>query len=62
MKSVYDYSDKNHIPMILIWNWKGEVSLKDTASQEVHSFGIADDEVITGEISDRIQRSSRIQA
>ena len=62
MKSVYDYSDKNHIPMILIWNWKGEVSLKDIASQEVHSFGIADDEIITGEISDRIQRSSRIQA
>ena len=62
MKSVYDYSDKNHIPLIIIWNWKAEVSLKDTASQESAVLDRNDEGRIIGEISDRIQRSSRLQA
>lgn len=34
MKSVYEYTEKNCIPLILSRNWKGERMLKDTRTQE----------------------------
>lgn len=34
MKSVYEYTEKNCIPLILSCNWKGERILKDTRTQE----------------------------
>ena len=51
MKAVYDYSDRNHIPVILIYNWKGERSLKLTGTKE--SVQLADNEVISA-IKERI--------
>ena len=51
MKAVYDYSDRNHIPMILIYNWKGERSLKLTGTKE--TVQLADNEVISA-IKERI--------
>ena len=49
--SDYDYSDRNHIPVILIYNWKGERSLKLTGTKE--SVQLADNEVISA-IKERI--------
>ncbi len=51
MKAVYDYAEKNAIPLILIYNWKGERSIKDTRSQESIPTTVAE---VTSAVKDRL--------
>ena len=52
MKAVYDYSGKNSIPFILVYNWKGERLLKDTRTQE--SLAVKDLDEVTSAIKERL--------
>ena len=51
MKAVYDYCDRNGIPLVLIHNWKGERILKDTRSKESVVLEASE---VAGAVEDRL--------